>query len=97
MPSPADPNFERIEVHYQGRVQGVGFRWNAEHISRRHEVTGTVRNLPNGQVHLVAEGSRTAVRAFLDDIAASMEANIRGIDERKLPPTGEFIGFKITS
>ncbi len=92
-----DATFERVEVHYRGRVQGVGFRWNAQHIARGHEVQGTVRNLPSGEVHLIAEGSRAAVRAFLDEVYESMRLNITGVDERKLPATGEFIGFKIVS
>ncbi len=39
---------ERVIVHYSGRVQGVGFRATARHIACGYEVTGMVRNLPDG-------------------------------------------------
>jgi len=56
---------KQYEVYYSGRVQGVGFRANARHISRRYEVTGFVRNLPDGRVHLLAEGQQEHVEQFL--------------------------------
>lgn len=89
--------FERVEVHYRGRVQGVGFRWNAQHIARRHDVAGTVQNLPSGEVLLVVEGDKPTVRDFLGEVYESMQANITGVDQRVVPATGEFIGFKIVT
>ena len=47
---------ERRQVRYSGHVQGVGFRYTAVSISRRHTVTGFVQNLSDGSVVLVAEG-----------------------------------------
>ena len=64
-----NPNTQRWEVHYLGRVQGVGFRHTASQIARRHPVKGFVRNLPNGQVHLVVEGDTGSLEAFLDEIS----------------------------
>ena len=36
-----------------------------------YDVTGTVRNLPDGRVELIAEGARTELKTFLEGIAAS--------------------------
>lgn len=47
-----------------GRVQGVGFRWFAQRNARRLGVTGYARNLSNGQVEVVAEGSDEALMAM---------------------------------
>ena len=47
-------------IHYSGRVQGVGFRYQTHRVAAGFEVTGTVRNLPNGRVELVAEGDKIA-------------------------------------
>jgi len=62
---------ERVAVIYRGRVQGVGFRATVRHLARGYEVTGTVRNLPDGRVELIAEGAKRELQAFLEGIAAS--------------------------
>jgi acylphosphatase len=83
----------RSEVHYSGRVQGVGFRWNACHVARDFAVTGFVRNLPDGRVQLVAEGERAEVEQFLAEVADSMAGNIRHAQVVTSSATGEFHSF----
>lgn len=51
-----------------GRVQGVGFRYFVMDQGRRHGVTGWVRNLPDGQVELEAEGDRADLERLLADV-----------------------------
>jgi acylphosphatase len=48
-----------VHVHYEGRVQGVGFRWTVKNLSREFDVAGTVKNLPDGRVEVVAQGDET--------------------------------------
>jgi acylphosphatase len=55
---------ERLQILYSGRVQGVGFRYTTKSLACGFEVTGTVRNLPDGRVELVAEGARSELEAF---------------------------------
>lgn len=43
-------------------VQGVGFRWYVKRRAERLGLKGWVRNLPGGQVEVVAEGSEEALR-----------------------------------
>ena len=62
---------ERVIVHYSGRVQGVGFRATARQIACGYDVTGTVRNLADGRVELIAEGAKAELKAFLEGIAQS--------------------------
>jgi len=83
----------RCEVHYSGRVQGVGFRWNACHVARGFAVTGFVRNLSDGRVQLVTEGERSEVERFLAAIADSMLGNIQDSKVTFSPATGEFTNF----
>lgn len=54
----------RMHIWYSGTVQGVGFRYTVKSVASGFEVTGTVRNLPDGRVELVAEGRRPELQAF---------------------------------
>jgi acylphosphatase len=58
-------------VVYAGHVQGVGFRFTVRALAPGFEVTGTVRNLPDGRVELVAEGDRAELEAFQQAIRES--------------------------
>ncbi len=86
---------ERRRVLYRGMVQGVGFRFTAQRISRRYRVEGYVKNLPDGRVELVAEGAAKEIEAFLSDLESAMADYIRGKEVVVEPPTGEFDGFTI--
>ncbi len=59
-------------VFYEGRVQGVGFRWTVKQIASGFDVTGTVRNLPDGRVELHARSDDPGeLDAFLEAIRTS--------------------------
>lgn len=68
---PAVKTAQRIHVLFKGRVQGVGFRYTAERISHEIGVTGWVRNLPGGDVEMVAEGTKEELACLLDRIKGS--------------------------
>ena len=53
-----------MNILYSGQVQGVGFRYTVKSLATGFEVTGAVRNLPDGRVELVAEGSAEELDAF---------------------------------
>lgn len=97
-PDPEVPNADRAqqwEVYYRGHVQGVGFRYSAVTASRSLEVSGYVRNLPDGRVHLVAEGRPEELERLLAQIARQHDGRIRDVDLQKRPPEGAFDGFEI--
>ena len=68
---PPAPKRLRMRVFYSGKVQGVGFRYNAKSVATGFEVTGTVRNLMDGRVELIAEGLREELEAFRGAIPES--------------------------
>jgi len=47
-----------------GRVQGVGYRLFAVRAARGLGITGFARNLDNGQVEVVGQGSEEDLRRF---------------------------------
>ncbi|HXI72340.1 MAG TPA: acylphosphatase [Verrucomicrobiae bacterium] len=86
----------RLEIFYSGRVQGVGFRYTVKTVATGFEISGTVRNLPDGRVELVAEGARAELEAFR---AAIRDEGLAGFirDERVTwaDAKNEFRGFEI--
>ena len=68
-----------MQIFYSGLVQGVGFRYTAKTVAAGFEVVGTVRNLPDGRVELIAEGGRGELEAFRDAIrGAGLAGFVRG-------------------
>jgi acylphosphatase len=78
---------ESRRVFYSGRVQGVGFRFTTQHLSRGFDVAGTVRNLPDGRVELVAEGEPAEIDGFLQAIRDAMGRFIRDESGESIPPS----------
>ena len=88
---------ERVTNLYSGRVQGVGFRYAVKSLANGFEVTGTVRNLPDGRVELAAEGARAEVEAFLAGVRDSEVGRfIRQEQPQWSEAKNEFRGFEIT-
>lgn len=56
----------KVHVFISGRVQGVGFRHFARVNARELEVYGWVKNLPDGRVEAVFQGSEDSVDTMLD-------------------------------
>ena len=79
-----------------GDVQGVGFRFFAQRAAARHQVTGYVRNLADGRVEALAEGTASSVEAFKHDLAAGPAfARVDQLEEINLEPTGSYSSFRI--
>lgn len=90
------PPTHRARVFYTGRVQGVGFRHTAEQIALASLLTGWVKNLPDGRVELVCEGSKSVIDTYLADIkSGQLGPFIKKVDVRWELPTGEFTDFTV--
>ena len=86
----------RMRIYYSGQVQGVGFRFTVKSLVTGFEVVGTIRNLPDGRVELMAEGEKGELEAFRAAIRESgMEHFIRNEDIEWSAASGEFRGFEI--
>jgi acylphosphatase len=85
-----------LQVFYEGNVQGVGFRWTVRDAAKGFDVTGWVRNLPDGGVELQATGEEDEVRAFLNRIAqGELHSLIHKQTENKLEKPVTARGFEI--
>jgi len=85
-----------LQIFYEGNVQGVGFRWSVRDTAKGFEVTGWVRNLPDGRVELNVMGEEQEVRAFLDRIAqGELHSLIHNQTEKKLDKPVTARGFEI--
>ena len=85
-----------MQIFYSGRVQGVGFRYTVKTVASGFEVSGTVRNLPDGRVELVAEGSSAELKAFQEAIReAGLAGFIRDEQVAWSDAAGGLRGFEI--
>jgi len=87
---------QRITVRYEGRVQGVGFRYTAVSLAQDLNLTGWVKNEFDGSVALVAEGEEESLMELLQAIRRSnLGKYITNELVRRSAATGEFKGFTV--
>lgn len=82
----------RIELHviFKGLVQGVGFRRRVHRHAVHNNIVGVVKNLEDGTVEIIAQGTEEALDKLLQDICQhsapayieAMEKNIRPIHKQ---------------
>ncbi len=86
----------RLQVWYSGHVQGVGFRYTVKNLALGYEVTGTIRNLSDGRVELLAEGAKDELKAFQQAIRDSGMGPLIAHEEATWShPGNQFRGFAI--
>ena len=79
-----------------GLVQGVGFRYWALKRAREHDLVGYVKNLNDGRVEIVAEGSDETLDAMRDDLhVGSGTSKVAHVEESPLEPSGRYATFSI--
>lgn len=87
-------------IFYSGRVQGVGFRYTTKRIATGYEVTGWVRNLPDGRVEMqVMAADADELAAFLADLEVDspLSHHIKEKQVCTIPPLAGVKGFSIIS
>ncbi len=79
-----------------GTVQGVGYRFFAKRAAARHQIKGTVKNLPDGSVEVIAEGDRDDMDEFKKDLATGpMFSEVTSLNETDITVSGRFSEFRI--
>jgi acylphosphatase len=83
-------------VLYEGRVQGVGFRFSVKSISTGYDVVGSVKNLIDGRVELEIQGEESEVEEFLKAILDShLRRHISRFVVHEIPIKKGIKGFEI--
>lgn len=83
----------RKRFSFSGTVQGVGFRWRAQHAAERYGATGWVRNERDGSVTMELQGSEETIERVLDAIERGAYIHIDGMDVKTLSVETEERGF----
>jgi acylphosphatase len=77
-------------------VQGVGYRYFAIARAEALELVGYVRNVPNGDVEVVAEGEQENLKTFIEALKQGpRSAVVQNVVVVWLPATGEFKDFRV--
>ncbi len=86
----------RVHLWVRGYVQGVGYRSNVRQQATLLGLAGWVRNLPDGQVEIVAEGDEATLQRLIAWCQRGPEwAEVESVDVRWEPYAGDLKRFGI--
>lgn len=85
----------RQRLHIFGQVQGVGFRYRAEHSANALGVTGWVRNCWDDTVEMEAQGTLEQINMMLSMVNQGTYVFIDRIDRKEIPLEEYEIGFRV--
>ena len=86
----------RAHVIVTGKVQGVFYRAETAIKAKQLNVTGWIRNLPDGRVEAVFEGQETDVRKIIDFCKRGPpNAYVVNVDVKRQEWKGEFDSFRV--
>ena len=80
---------------FSGEVQFVGFRYTARLLARRLDLTGWVKNLPDGRVELEAQGEVSKLRKYLLQLKSQPQFHITHFTITELPPDPDERRFSV--
>lgn len=75
----------RRHIYFSGRVQGVGFRFQASWAAKRLDLTGWVRNLDDGRVEMEVQGEPHVIDRMLEALREDSFIRITDVDSAEIP------------
>ena len=85
----------RRQIIFNGRVQGVGFRYRATYAARGIGVTGWVKNNWDGSVEMEAQGTEAQIHQMLALLNKDSYIRIDTMDTKDLPLEEDEKGFHV--
>ncbi len=86
-------------VIFEGRVQGVGFRYTVKQLAMGFEIVGTVKNLADGTVELELMGEEGEVDDFIREIVdeSTLSHYVKNVQSTEIPLLENVRGFTISA
>lgn len=86
-------------IYFEGRVQGIGFRYSVKQLAMGFDVTGWIKNLADGRVELQLMGEEEEVDEFIQEIIeeSTMARNITDTRTEEIPLLDNVQGFRIVN
>ncbi|MDP8266009.1 MAG: acylphosphatase [Candidatus Aceula meridiana] len=85
----------QAHIYYFGMVQGVGFRYTAHRFAKQLDLTGWIRNLSDGRVETVVEGSKETIQDFLSHLDEHFHQYVKKSDINYTEITRGSLDFEI--
>ena len=77
---------ERRRIEFHGRVQGVGFRYQAQKYASAYGLKGWVRNEYDGSVTMEVQGFPEMINMMLKHLTSDRYIEIEWVDSKNIPP-----------
>ena len=86
----------KVKIQVSGRVQGVYYRLFTQNKAKHFAVNGSVRNLPDGRVEIIAEAENLVIEKFIHWCRKGpVTARVDRIDVVELEPGEPLTSFEI--
>ena len=85
----------RQHIVFYGWVQGVGFRYRAEHAAALYGATGWVRKDPDGSVTMEIQGTKEQIDAVIGAVGRGTYVRIENMSVKTIPTEDDEIGFTV--
>lgn len=93
---PTGPVEAQLMATVYGKVQGVGFRWWTAGIAKSLGLVGYAKNLDDGSVEIIAQGSRAAVEELQAELQSGDTAGrVDYLEADITQPVGSYKNFGI--
>lgn len=90
-------SYKRVKITVKGKVQGVWYRQSTLEIATKLDIKGWVRNLPDGDVEITAEGEAEALESLIEWCKKGPPlAVVKEVNVVEQPYIGDFTEFQIT-
>jgi len=76
---------ERRRIEFHGRVQGVGFRYQAQRYASAYGLKGWVRNEYGGSVTVEVQGTPEMINMMLKQLTSDRYIQIDWVDSKSVP------------
>ena len=86
----------RKHLIFSGRVQGVGFRYQARHLAQSLGLTGWVKNLWDERVEMEVQGEEAQIYRLIEELSRGRLIYIERVESETIPVDYHESSFRVT-